>query len=259
MPLLECEHLVMQYDDGRRSVRGVDDVSLAIEAGETVGLIGESGSGKSTLGQLVLGLLQLDGGSIVFDGERIDRLDMRAMRRVRRRMHVVFQEPFESLNPRLSVGRSVGEPLELQASDLSRGERSVRVGEMLEEVGLPPSYAARYPVELSGGEQQRVGIARAMVLRPKLVVLDEPTSSLDLSVQAGILRLLRDLQLAHALAYLFVSHDIGTVELMSDRVHVMHAGRIVESGTPDDVLRAPQHERTRELLDARLPLDVAFA
>jgi oligopeptide/dipeptide ABC transporter ATP-binding protein len=236
-------------------VYAVNEVSLAIEPGETVALIGESGSGKSTLARLVLRLHEPDSGTIEFDGRDLSALRSKELRALRALATIVFQEPYESLNPRQSVGRTIEEPLVIHRGDMSAAQRRRQVVETLDVVALNETFYDRYPHQLSGGQQQRVGVARAIVTRPKLIVLDEPTSSLDLSVRAQILMLLADLQKEFGLAYLFVSHDIHTVEYVSDRICVMYLGRIVESGPATEVIRDPRHPYTRALLSSTLSAD----
>ncbi|MBX3310386.1 MAG: ABC transporter ATP-binding protein [Cryobacterium sp.] len=233
----------------------VDSVSLTIERGESRGLVGESGSGKSTLGRIILGLLPATQGTVKFDGIEMTSLRPRDLRVLRSRIQVVFQEPFESLNPRRAVGDIVAEPLVLHAPGLSRSERRQRVEQMFDSVGLSQEMMTSSPSDLSGGQQQRVGIARAFITDPDFVVLDEPTASLDVSVRSQILRLLSRLQRDRDTAYLFISHDINTVEYISETVSVMESGKIVESGNVEDVLNRPSHAYTKKLLSARLSLD----
>jgi microcin C transport system ATP-binding protein len=230
-------------------VRAVDGVSLAIRRGETLGVVGESGSGKTTLGLTVL-QLERGEGSVRLEGERIDGLGRRALRPLRRSMQVVFQDPFGSLSPRMTVMDIVAEGLTVHEPGLSRAEREARVEDVLREVGLDPASAHRYPHEFSGGQRQRISIARALVLRPKLVVLDEPTSALDVSVQAQVVELLRELQARHGLAYLFISHDLRVVRAMAHRILVMKDGRVVESGETEQVMSAPREDYTRVLMAA---------
>ncbi|PZR12437.1 MAG: microcin ABC transporter ATP-binding protein [Azospirillum brasilense] len=230
-------------------VRAVDGVSLAIRRGETLGVVGESGSGKTTLGLTVL-QLERGGGTVRLEGERIDGLGRRALRPLRRSMQVVFQDPFGSLSPRMPVMDIVAEGLTVHEPALSRAEREARVEDVLREVGLDPGSAHRYPHEFSGGQRQRISIARALVLRPKLVVLDEPTSALDVSVQAQVVELLRELQARHGLAYLFISHDLRVVRAMAHRILVMKDGRVVESGETEQVMSAPREDYTRVLMAA---------
>jgi ABC-type microcin C transport system duplicated ATPase subunit YejF len=256
MPLLELTSVSKTFQTAAGlAVDAVADVSLSVEPGETLGLIGESGSGKSTLGRIALGLLSPDSGQVVFNGRDLGQLSPPELRQMRSRLSVVFQEPYEALDPRQRVGATVGEPLLVHARKLSRRDRDRVVRSTLEEVGLPAEYADRFPRELSGGEQQRVGVARAIITRPRLVVLDEPTSSLDLSVRAQVLLLLRELQKNHQLAYLFISHDIHTVEYMSGRIAVMRGGKVVESGDSATVMRHPEHEYTQTLLASALSLE----
>jgi microcin C transport system ATP-binding protein len=238
-------------------VKAVDGVSLAVRAGETVGVVGESGSGKTTL---ALGLLRLERsqGSIRFHGRELQGLPWAETRPLRRALQFVFQDPFASLSPRLPVERIVGEGLEIHRIG-DPDERERRVIEVLEEVGLDPESRHRYPHEFSGGQRQRISIARALVLRPELVVLDEPTSALDVSVQAQIVELLRALQERHQLAYLFISHDLRVVRAMSHQILVMRAGRVVEQGATDALFAAPREPYTRALLAASLDLEVAPA
>lgn len=230
-------------------VRAVDGVSLAIRRGETLGVVGESGSGKTTLGLTVL-QLERGEGTVRLEGERIDGLGRRALRPLRRSMQVVFQDPFGSLSPRMTVMDIVAEGLAVHEPALSRAEREARVEDVLREVGLDPGSAHRYPHEFSGGQRQRISIARALVLRPRLVVLDEPTSALDVSVQAQVVELLRELQGRHGLAYLFISHDLRVVRAMAHRILVMKDGRVVESGETEQVMSAPREDYTRVLMAA---------
>ncbi len=240
-------------------VYAVNGVTLEIAPGETLGLIGESGSGKSTVARLALGLLQPDAGSVQFDGTDLRELAGRDRRTLGSDLTVVFQEPYESLNPRMSVGQIVEEPLIIHDRYLSRQQRRDRVVEALDSVRLDLSLYTRFPKNLSGGQQQRVGIARALVTRPKMIVLDEPMSSLDVSVRGQILMLLSELQLDRGLAYLFISHDIHTVEYVSARLAIMYLGQIVETGPTARVFADPQHPYTRGLLSSRLSPDPGVA
>ena len=235
-------------------VKAVDDVSITVHEGETVGLVGESGSGKSTMGYAVLGLAPAKCG-IRFEGHDIATLDTRSLRRLRARMQIVFQDPYGSLSPRLPVADLVGEGLKVHARELSAAERAARVAEVLEEVGLPADSAGRYPHEFSGGQRQRIAIARAMVLRPRFVVLDEPTSALDMSVQAQIVDLLRRLQADHRLGYLFISHDLKVVRALAHRIVVLRQGRVVEQGPAADVLARPRADYTKALMAAAFALE----
>jgi ABC-type oligopeptide transport system ATPase subunit len=230
-------------------VKAVDGVSFEIEAGRTLGLVGESGSGKSTTAYATLQLLRPTAGSVRFDGRELTALRGEELRRMRREMQIVFQDPYASLNPRLTVGRIVAEPLRAHGLGTRRSRRA-SVARLLELVGLDPSYTNRYPHEFSGGQRQRIGIARALALNPRLIVCDEPVSALDVSIQAQILNLLKDLQRDLGLTYLFIAHDLAVVRGMSDTVAVMHEGRIVEQGPAEDVYTNPRSEYTRALLAA---------
>jgi oligopeptide transport system ATP-binding protein len=230
-------------------VRAVDGISFRIERGETLGLVGESGSGKSTACRAVLQLIEPTSGSVKFEGREIAGLGRREMRPLRREMQMIFQDPYASLNPRKRVGQIVGDPLRLQKV-ASGSDRRRQVQELLERVGLSPEHYNRFPHEFSGGQRQRIGIARALALKPKLVICDEPVSALDVSIQAQIVNLLDDLQDEFGLAYLFVAHDIGVVRHISDRIAVMHDGKIVEQGTADQVCESPKDDYTKKLLSA---------
>lgn len=253
MSLLEVRDLHVRYpvrQGGQRTwLHAVEGVSFSIDAGETLGLVGESGCGKSTTARAVLGLTPAAAGEIRFDGADLRSLDTRGMRRARRDIQVVFQDPYASFNPRMRIEDVVAEPLEVHGVG-TRRERRRAVLELLDLVGLGEHHARRRPSELSGGQRQRVGIARALALRPKLVVADEPVSALDVSVQAQVLNLMMDLREQLGLAYLFISHDLSVVEHVSDRVGVMYLGRLVEVADAADLYRAPRHPYTRALLSA---------
>jgi microcin C transport system ATP-binding protein len=236
-------------------VKAVDGVSITVHEGETVGLVGESGSGKSTMGFAVLGLEHATTGHIRFEGYDIATMDRRKLRKLRAHMQIVFQDPFGSLSPRLTVGEIVGEGLAVHEPALPMAGRAARVAEALEEVGLPANAMERYPHEFSGGQRQRIAIARAMVLKPRFVVLDEPTSALDMSVQAQIVELLRRLQKDHALGYLFISHDLKVVKALAHRVVVLRHGRVVEQGPAAQVLKSPREEYTKALIAAAFALE----
>jgi len=260
-PLVECNnvkvHFAIRRGVLRRTIghmRAVDGVSIAVREGETVGLVGESGSGKTTMALAALRLVDAV-GDISFAGADIGPLGRSAMCRLRSSMQVVFQDPYGSLSPRMPVGDIVAEGLRIHEPQLTRAERAKRVATELEEVGLPTDAADRYPHEFSGGQRQRIAIARAMVLKPRFVVLDEPTSALDMSVQAQIVDLLRRLQEVHGLAYLFISHDLKVVRALAHRVVVLKHGRIVEQGDADDVFAHPREDYTRALMAAAFTLD----
>jgi oligopeptide transport system ATP-binding protein len=230
-------------------VKAVDGVSFEIEEGQTLGLVGESGSGKSTTAYAALQLLRPTAGSVSFLGRELTRMRGEELRRMRREMQIVFQDPYASLNPRMTVGRIVAEPLQTHGIG-SRRSRRGSVAHLLELVGLDPSYTNRYPHEFSGGQRQRIGIARALALNPKLIVCDEPVSALDVSIQAQILNLLKDLQRDLGLTYLFIAHDLAVVRAMSDTIAVMHDGRFVEQGPAEHVYAHPQTDYTSALLAA---------
>jgi ABC-type glutathione transport system ATPase component len=230
-------------------VRAVDDISLDINAGETLGLVGESGSGKSTLGRLVLRLIEPTSGSVRFEGRDLLSASHREMRRMRRDMQIIFQDPFGSLDPRMNVEAIIGEPLVIHES-LSSTLRRARVRELLAAVGLDQSVLPRFPHEFSGGQRQRVGIARALALRPKFIVADEPVSALDVSVGAQIVNLLAQLQREFGLTYLFISHSMPVVRYLATRIAVMYRGKIVEVGDTMQITEQPHHPYTRILLDA---------
>lgn len=259
MPLVRVEGLRKTFARGRaETVHAVNDVSFEIARGETLALIGESGSGKSTIGRLLLRLLEADAGRVMLDGTDLMSLGAEDLRRARARMQVVFQEPLESLNPRMRIGDIVAEPIRIHEPRLGRDERRDRVLGVLKEVGLNPEHADRYARSMSGGQQQRVGIARALVTRPQLIVLDEPTSSLDLSVQAQILEILHRLQADHAMSYLYISHDLSTVSYIAHRVAVLYLGQIREIGGVEDVVDRPRDPYTQSLLGAYLDPDPAI-
>ncbi len=230
-------------------VRAVDGVSFSIGRGETFGLVGESGCGKTTTGRAVLRLIEPDEGEITFDGTDLRALGSRELRRYRRDMQIIFQDPYASLNPRMPVGSIIGEPFAIHSTATPK-EREEKVVELLETVGLDPGVRSRYPHEFSGGQRQRIGIARALAMKPKLIVADEPVSALDVSIQAQIINLLADLQKRFGLTYLFISHGIPVIEHISNRIGVMYLGKLVEVGTSVQVCTDPKHPYTQALLSA---------
>ncbi|WP_439551498.1 ABC transporter ATP-binding protein [Falsiroseomonas sp.] len=254
-PLLEVQDLRRSFGGGRTlfgprkpEVRAVDGVSFTLARGETLGLVGETGSGKSTLGRLVLRLIEPGAGRVRFDGQDVTAASSRALRALRPRMQMVFQDPYGSLDPRMTAAEIIAEPM--TAHGVKRAEAVRRAADMLGRVGLSPAMAARYPNEFSGGQRQRIGIARAIALDPALVVLDEPVSALDVSVQAQILNLLAEIQARSGVAFLFIAHDLAVVRHVSDRVAVMYLGRVVEMAPRDALYGAPRHPYTVSLLSA---------
>jgi oligopeptide transport system ATP-binding protein len=257
MPLLEVTSLKVHFPvnagpflRARDFVRAVDGVSFTIAPGETVGLVGESGCGKTTLGRAVVRLIEPTDGRIVFEGEDLTRLKGSALRARRRKFQMIFQDPYGSLNPRATVGNIIGEALDIHRLAPNAAARRQRVESLLQDVGLDQAHAQRYPHEFSGGQRQRIGIARALAVEPKLIVCDEPVSSLDVSVQAQIVNLLRDLQQEHGIAYLFVAHDLAVVRHLSRRILVMYLGKIVEAGEAGITCRSPRHPYTQALISA---------
>ncbi|SHF79584.1 oligopeptide transport system ATP-binding protein [Jatrophihabitans endophyticus] len=257
-PVLEVADLVRHFPvrgGGLRrraggTVKAVDGVSLSIGRGETFGLVGESGCGKSTLAKLVLALDRPDAGRVSIAGTDVFGLRRADLRTFRRHMQIVLQDPYTSLNPRMTIGEIIGEPLDIHPDLAPTGGRTARVRDLMARVGLDPAHTGRYPFQFSGGQRQRVGIARALALQPDVLVLDEPVSALDVSVQAQVVNLLKDIQADLGIAYLFIAHDLSVVRHVSDRVGVMYLGRIVETGTVEQVHDAPTHPYTQALLSA---------
>lgn len=250
MSLLEIQNLSKTYPGaGGTLVHAVSDVSLSVEPGEVVGIVGESGCGKSTLGRSLLRLIQLSGGRILFEGNDITNLSRHQLKPFRRDMQIVFQDPFGSLNPRHTVGTIICEPLKVHGVG-TRAEKKARVGELLSIVGLPDDAASRYPHEFSGGQRQRIAIARALALEPKLLIADEAVSALDVSIQSQIINLIADLQQRLSLAIIFISHDLSVVRHVSNRIAVMYLGRIVEIGTAEEIMETPKHPYTQALISA---------
>jgi ABC-type oligopeptide transport system ATPase subunit len=255
VPLVEVDHLVKTFARGRglfhtgAAVPAVDDVSFAIDEGETFGLVGESGSGKTTTGRCLLRLIEPTSGSVRFRGEDVLAFSSRRLREARRQMQIVFQDPYSSLNPRMKVRQIVEEPLIIHRLG-ARAARRTRVAELFDLVGLDSAYLERYPHEFSGGQRQRIGMARALALNPSFLILDEPVSALDVSVQAQVINLLMDLQQRLKLTYLFIAHDLRLVRHVCSRVAVMYRGRIVELAPAEQLFAAPQHPYTRALLSA---------
>lgn len=231
-------------------VKAVDGVSFEIQRGTTVGLVGESGSGKTTIGRALIRLVNPTGGRIVYDGTDITHLPPRQFRPWRKKIQIIFQDPYNSLNPRLTIFAIIGEALEIHFPAMNRPQRRERVAALLSKVGLKPDHMDRYPHQFSGGQRQRIGIARALAVEPEFIVCDEPVSALDVSVQAQIVNLLQDLQEELGLTYLFIAHDLAVVEHISDYVLVMNQGKIVEAATAEEIYRAPKDPYTRKLLDA---------
>ena len=246
--LLSLRDVHVRFNTAAGTVKAVNGVSLDLAVGETLGLVGESGCGKSTLGKAIMRLVPVAGGEVRIDGVDIAHLDRRALNEVRRKVQMIFQDPYGSLNPRSSVGRSVAQPLVIAGWAEARiGER---VDTLLRWVGLPTDAKQRFPHEFSGGQRQRIGIARALALSPKLIICDEPVSALDVSVRAQVINLLEDLKSQFGVSYLFISHDLSVVEHIADRVAVMYLGTIVEAGGRDQIWRRPQHPYTKALLEA---------
>lgn len=251
-PLLRVEHLKQYFPISRAySVKAVDDVSFEIFPGETYGLVGESGSGKSTIGRSVIRLYQPTDGTIWFDGEDISaRLTHQAEHKLRTDMQMIFQDPMACLNPRKKVADIIGQGLDIHHMYATHEERSEMIARMLHKVGLDPNHAERYPHQFSGGQRQRIGIARALIMNPKLIIADECISALDVSIQAQVVNLMKDIQMETGAAYLFIAHDLSMVKYFSDRIGVLHRGHLVETGSKEEIFRAPIHPYTKSLISA---------
>jgi oligopeptide transport system ATP-binding protein len=262
-PLLRVENLVKHFPLTQGivfkktigQVRAVDGVSFTLNAGETLGLVGESGCGKSTVSKLIMHLEKPTSGTIFYKGTDVTHLKGKELRRLRRNIQIIFQDPYSSLNPRMTVGDIVGEPWEIHPEVVPQKDRQKRVRELLDRVGLNPDFVNRYPHQFSGGQRQRIGIARALALQPEVIVCDEPVSALDVSVQAQVVNLLEELKRDFGLAYIFIAHDLSVVRHLSDRVAVMYLGSIVETGTEDDIYEKSAHPYTQALLSAVPVLD----
>jgi oligopeptide transport system ATP-binding protein len=257
-PILKVENLVKHFPLTRGilfkkqigAVQAVDGVNFDLHPGETLGLVGESGCGKSTTARLILRLEEATAGAALYKGQDIFKLKSKAMRALRRNIQIVFQDPYASLNPRMTVGNIIGEPWEIHTNVVPRNQRRRRAQELLEIVGLDPDHPNRYPHQFSGGQRQRIGVARALALNPEIIILDEPVSALDVSVQAQVVNLMESLQDEFGLSFLFIAHDLSVVRHISDRVAVMYLGKIVEIGTPEQVYERPTHPYTQALLSA---------
>ena len=256
--IIEVRDLVKHYPVTRGvvfkktigQVKAVDGVSFDLKAGETLGVVGESGCGKSTLARVLMNLEKPTGGQVLYKGQDISKLSGGALRRLRRQIQLVMQDPYTSLNPRMTVGDLIGEPFEIHPEVAPRGSRRTKVKELLDLVGLNPEHINRYPHQFSGGQRQRIGIARALALRPEVIVCDEPVSALDVSIQAQVMNLLEKLQGEFGLSYVFIAHDLSVVRHLSDRVAVMYLGKMVEIGTEDEIYERPTHPYTQALLSA---------
>jgi oligopeptide/dipeptide ABC transporter ATP-binding protein len=254
-PLIEARNLKKFFDTPRGMLHAVDDVSLSIEKGKTLGVVGESGCGKSTLGRTLIHLLESTGGSILFEGEDVTKVNARKLRKLREDMQFIFQDPFSSLNPRMTVQQTIMEPLTISGR-LSRKERLQEAGRIMDMVGVDKRIRLAYPHELDGGRRQRVGVGRALALRPKFIVCDEPVSALDVSISAQVLNLLQDLQDEHGLTYMFVTHDLSVVRHISDDICVMYLGQLVEMCPAGELFDKPLHPYTKALLSAIPSTDI---
>jgi peptide/nickel transport system ATP-binding protein len=252
--LLKVEGLKKYFPRGSKVLKAVDDVSFTLQTGETLGLVGESGSGKSTMGRAILRLIEPNAGQVYFEGENLANLSNEALRMKRSQMQIIFQDPLASLNPQMSIGQAIEDPLIIHGIG-SPAERKEIVGTLLDVVEIGRQFINSFPYEFSGGQQQRVGIARALALNPKFIVCDEPVSALDVSIQAQIISLLTDLREKYHLAYLFIAHDLGVIKYISDRIAVMYLGRIVQLGPKEEIFKNPAHPYTRAIISSvpRIP------
>lgn len=248
--ILEVKHLKKYFKTAYGTLHAVDDVNFSVQRGETMGLVGESGCGKSTIGRLILGLHQATSGEILFEGRDICKMDKQSLHDLRKDMQIIFQDPYSSLNPRMSISEIISEPLIIHKKVSSHAELEKRVSELMDTVGLASRLENSYPHELDGGRRQRVGIARALSLRPKFIVCDEPVSSLDVSIQAQVLNLLKELQSEYGLTYLFITHDLSVVKYFSDKIAVMYLGQLVETAEADELFRNTLHPYSKALLSA---------
>ncbi|CAH1194025.1 Oligopeptide transport ATP-binding protein OppF [Paenibacillus auburnensis] len=252
-PLLQVENVSKTFRVQGKKLHAIENVSFTLEAGKTLGLVGESGSGKSTLGRMVLRLLESDKGKILFEGNDLSSIKKKKLRELRRNMQIIFQDPKASLNPRMTVGEAIEDAMAIHKIG-TKGSRRERAVELLERVGLPDEVQYAYPHELSGGQLQRVGIARALSLNPKLIICDEPVSALDVSIQVQVIQLLRDLQEEFNLTYIFISHNLAVVEYLSDDIAVLYLGEVVEQAPADELFKTPTHPYTQVLLNSILKI-----
>ena len=250
VPLLETRHLKKYFKTSRGDLHAVDDVNIRIERGKTLGVVGESGCGKSTLGRVVLRLLEATGGEVLFEGKDIFKLSDAQMKELRKDMQIIFQDPYSSLNPRMTVSEIIAEPIKVRHTIRNKAERGERVSQLMETVGLADRFVNTYPHELDGGRRQRIGVASALALDPKFIVCDEPVSALDVSIQAQILNLMMDLQDQYGLSYMFITHDLSVVRHISNEIAVMYLGQCVEFADSKELFRHPLHFYTKALLDA---------
>jgi len=253
--LLEVKNLKKYFQTPKGQLHAVDNVNFAIEEGKTLGVVGESGCGKSTTGRTILRLLEATDGEIIFEGKNIRDYSKAEMKKLREEMQIIFQDPFASLNPRMTVSEIIAEPLIIHNKCKTKEELNNRVKELMDTVGLSERLVNTYPHELDGGRRQRIGIARALALNPKFIVCDEPVSALDVSIQAQVLNLMKDLQEKFSLTYLFISHNLGVVEYIADRIAVMYRGNLVELGTTEQIMKNPQHVYTKRLLNSMPIID----